>query len=124
MEKTLAELRQHTDREIVVRLKAPRKQRVYENTIQDALNDDIHCLVTYNSIAAIEALMEGVPAIVLGQNAASSLCSNSLEKIEAPYKPSEDQVYYLLCNLAYCMFTQHEILDGRAWRMLEDWYTK
>ena len=124
MEKTLAELKQHTDREIVIRLKAPRKQRVYVNTIQDALRDDIHCLVTYNSIAAIEALMEGVPAIVLGQNAASSLCSNSLSKIETPYKPSEDQVYYLLCNLAYCMFTQHEILDGRAWRMLEEWYSK
>jgi len=124
MEKTLAEIKKHTDREVVIRLKAPRKQRVYVNTIQEALNDDIHCLVTYNSIAAIEALMEGVPAIVLGQNAASSLCSNSLSKIESPYKPSEDQVYYLLCNLAYCMFTQGEILDGRAWHLLEEWYSK
>ena len=124
MEKTLSEIAEHTDRKVVVRLKAPRKQRVYVNTIQEALNDDIHCLVTYNSIAAVEALMEGVPAIVLGQNAASSLCSNTLDKIEHPKKPSEDEVYYLLCNLAYCMYTQHEILDGRAWRMLEEWYAQ
>lgn len=124
MENTLAEIKKHTDREIVIRLKKSRKERVFEDTIQDALQDDVHCLVTYNSIAAIEALMEGKPAFVLGQNAASPLCSNDLSKLETPLIPSEDEVMYLLSNLAYHMFTVTELHDGTAWRMVQEWYSK
>ena len=124
METTLTEIKKHTDREIVVRLKKSRKERVLQHTIQDALQDDIHCLVTYNSIAAIEALMEGKPAVVLGQNAASSLCSNDLSKIENPLVPTPDEVMYLLSNLAYHMFTVTELHDGTAWKMVQEWHSK
>ena len=124
METTLAEIKKHTDREVVVRLKKSRKERVFNDTIQDALQDDVHCLVTYNSIAAIEALMEGKPAFVLGQNAASPLCSNDLSKLETPLIPSEDEVMYLLSNLAYHMFTVTELQNGDAWRLIQEWHSK
>jgi hypothetical protein len=124
METTLAEIKKYTDREIVVRLKKSRKERVYEDTIQQALQDDVHCLVTYNSIAAIEALMEGKPAFVLGQNAASPLCLNDLSRLENPLYPSQDEVMYLLSNLAYHMFTQSELQNGEAWRLIQEWYSK
>ena len=124
METTLAEIKKYTDREIVVRLKKSRKERVYEDTIQQALQDDVHCLVTYNSIAAIEALMEGKPAFVLGQNAASPLCLNDLSRLENPLCPSQDEVMYLLSNLAYHMFTQSELQNGEAWRLIQEWYSK
>lgn len=124
MENTVSEIKKHTDREVVVRLKKSRKERVFEDTIQDALQDDVHCLVTYNSIAAIEALMEGKPAFVLGQNAASPLCLNDLSKIETPLYPSEDEVMYLLSNLAYHMFTVTELQNGTAWKLIQEWYSK
>ena len=124
MDNTLSLIKKHTDREIVVRLKKSRKERIYQDTIQQALQDDVHCLVTYNSIASIEALMEGKPAFVLGQNAGSPLCLNDLSKIETPLYPSQDEVMYLLSNLAYHQFTQAELQNGDAWRLVQEWYNK
>ena len=124
METTIKEIEKYTDRPIEIRLKKTRKERVLEETIQKALQDDVHCTVTYNSIAAVESLMEGKPAFVLGQNAASPLCSNDLSLLETPVIPTEDEVYYLLCNLAYHQFTQGELQDGTAWRLLQEWYSK
>ena len=124
MKTTLSEIKKHTDREIVVRLKKTRKERVLEDTIQTALQDDVHCLVTYNSIAAIEALMEGKPAFVLGQNAASPLCLNDLSKLENPLYPSQDEVMYLLSNLAYHQYNVTELQNGDAWRLVQEWYSK
>ena len=45
------ELKNYNHREIIIRRKLP-TDRISTNTIQDALADDVHCLVTYNSIAA------------------------------------------------------------------------
>lgn len=124
MNNTVNEIKKYTDRPIEIRLKKTRKERVFEDTIQQALKNDIHCVVTYNSIAAVEALMEGKPAFVLGQNAASPLCLNDLSKIETPLIPTEDEVYFLLCNLAYHQFTQGELQDGTAWQLLQEWYSQ
>ena len=124
MENITAEIKKYSDRPIEVRLKKTRKERVFEDTIQQALQDDVHCIVTYNSIAAVEALMEGKPAFVLGQNAASPLCLNDLSKIETPLKPTEDEVLFLLSNLAYHQYTQVELQDGTAWRLLQEWYSQ
>jgi hypothetical protein len=82
----------------------------------------VHCVVTYNSIVAVEALMEGKPAFVLGQNAASPLCSNDLSQIEAIKYPTQEEVMYLLSNLAYHQFNIHEISTGSAWVTLQQWY--
>ena len=42
----------------------------------------MHCPVTYNSIAAVEALMEGKPALVLGQKCYSTVCETEIANIE------------------------------------------
>ena len=122
LDNTLEKIAEYTDREVVVRLKPERKERIYTNTIQEALQDDVHCVVTYNSIVAVEALMEGKPAFVLGQNAASPLCSNDLSQIEAIKYPTQEEVMYLLSNLAYHQFNIHEISTGSAWVTLQQWY--
>lgn len=120
MQQTIAELKQHTDREIVVRLKQGRSVRQSTDTMQMALEQDIWCLVTYSSIAAGEALLCGKPAITLGPNAAGMLCSNSLSEIEKPFVPSMDQVEDWARHIAYCQFTEPEMRDGTAWRILND----
>jgi hypothetical protein len=40
--------------------------------------NDVYCVVTYNSIAALEALNFGKPAIALGPNCATAVCNTSL----------------------------------------------
>ena len=119
LDQTILELRKHTDRNIVVRLKPARTARVH-NALQDALLDDVHCLITFNSIAAVEALLAGIPAITLGPNAAQSLCSNSLSMIENPYVPSLDEVDALARHLSYAQFNLTELTNGYAWEILNE----
>jgi len=72
------ELKQYTDRPIEVRLKPTRTDRIKDQSLEAALDNNVHCLITYNSIAALEALMVGKPAITLGPNCASLVCNTSL----------------------------------------------
>lgn len=118
MQQTIDEIKRFTDREIVVRLKQGRSVRQTTDTMQMALSNDIFCLVTYSSIAAGEALLFGKPAIVLGPSAAAPLCSNHLKYIENPFIPSLDQVEAWARHIAYCQFTEPEMRDGTAWRIL------
>jgi hypothetical protein len=120
LEKVQAEVRACTDRPIVIRTKQPRSARVNDDTMEMALDRDVHCLVTFSSIAAGEALLLGKPAITLGPNAAAPVCSHSLTEIENPYCPSNDEREAWARNLAYCQFTEVEMRDGTAWRILND----
>ena len=120
MEETLLELKKHTDRNIVIRLKQSREVRVHTDTLEDALSKDVHCLITFNSIAATEALLLGKPAITLGPNAAHFLCKHSLADIEKPYIPSLDEVEEWAAHLAYGQFTELEMRNGYAWSILNE----
>jgi hypothetical protein len=115
---TMAELQRHTDRPIEIRLKRTREERLRTDTMESALADDVHCLITYNSVAAVEAVMLGRPAICLGPNAAGVVCSQALSDIESPRVPSEDEREAWLRHLSYSQFTFAEMADGTAWRIL------
>ena len=120
MEETLLELKQHTDRNIVIRLKQSREVRMHTDTLEDALSKDVHCLITFNSIAATEALLLGKPAITLGPNAAHFLCKHSLADVEDLYVPTLDEVEEWAANLAYSQFTELEMRNGYAWSILNE----
>ena len=108
-----------SDRPIVVRHKQGRSTRLTDDTIEMALSKDVYCLVTFSSIAAGEALLNGKPAIALGPNAAAALCSQSLDDIEKPYIPTLDEVEHWAAHLSYCQFTEPEMRNGTAWRILQ-----
>lgn len=110
--KRLAKL---TDREIVTRLKVRRGDR-NQNTIYEAFEDDIWCVVTYNSIAAAEAIAYGIPAIALAPTAAAPVCSHELGDIESPRREDPDLIYQWLSSLAYGQFHVEEMVNGHAWR--------
>ena len=99
-------------------MKPIRSERISTDTIEDALSDDVHCLITYNSIAAVEALVNGKPAITLGPNAASSLAGNDLSQVEKLPVHDKDTMTAFMAHLSYCQFTHQEMLDGTAWRMI------
>ena len=114
------EIKKYSDRPIVIRTKQGRSARVNDDTMEMALDRDVHCLITFSSIAAGEALLHGKPAITLGPNAAAPLCSQSLSAIENPFRPSLEEVEAWARHIAYCQFTEVEMRDGTAWRILND----
>lgn len=125
VEKTVAELKKHTDRKIIVRDKVGRVLRVGDNSVPVQLvNEKIHCLVTYNSIAAVEALSCGVPAIATAPGSASKLCTKNISDIESPFYPDEDKVVAWQNWLAYCQYTPKEMSDGTAIRLIEELHAK
>lgn len=123
VEDTIAELRKHTDREIIVRDKAERRgDRVRGNSIYyQFIEDDIHSVVTYNSIAAIEAIGFGVPAFTLAPTAADSLCLKDLSMIEHPLRADEEKVTAWQNWLGYCQYTPTEMSNGTAFRIIEEY---
>lgn len=116
----IEELKKYTDRPIEVRLKPTRSERVSTMTMEQALANDVYCMVTYNSIAATEALILGKPAIALGPNAATVLCNTRLSEIEKLNIPSKDEMIAFIAHLSYAQFTQKELQNGFAWNILND----
>ena len=115
---TIATIKQHTDREIVIREKGSRTERTQKQTIYEALDDDIFCMVTYQSIAAVEAVAYGIPVFTLAPSAAKQVSLQDLSLIETPYYPDEGLVRQWCNSLAYGQFTLEEMLYGDAWCMV------
>ena len=115
----LAEIHARTDREVVVRRKPGRTARTTDDSMVHALSQDVHCLITFSSIAAGEALLNGKPAITLGPNAAAALCSQTLDAINDPYIPTLDEVEAWAAHIAYCQFNETEMRNGTAWGILQ-----
>lgn len=118
---TMAAIRAHTDRPVVIRERAPKRQ---DRTIHDPLNrvlaDDVHCLVTFNSIAAVEAIVAGVPAIVLAPtHAAQPVASTQIQDIENPMWPDQSLREAWAHSLAYQQYHVKEMRNGTAMRMID-----
>jgi len=120
LDNTINEIKKYTDRPIVVRLKQERQIRATVDTIWQAL-EYAYCLVTYNSIAATEALLYGVPAIALApNNAAKMLCNTSISEIENLNRPTNDEILAFAAHLSYCQFTAEEMRSGFAWKIIDE----
>lgn len=117
VENTIATLTANSDREIVIREKAGRAERT-NDTIYDALNDDIWAVVTYNSVAAVEAIQSGIPAFSMAPTAASVVSSTDLTQIENPPRLDEELIQRWLWSLAYGQFSVTELLTGTAWQLV------
>lgn len=112
-------IQQHTDRPVEVRTKpANRIDRVQTNTFEQAIADDVFAVVTYNSIAAVESILHGIPVFTLAPNAAQPVASQDLTQIENPYYADKDKLYAWACHLAYGQFHVAELRNGTAMKIL------
>ena len=117
---TVDKIKQHTDRPVVVRRRAPlRIDRIQNDTLEQALQD-AHALVTFNSNAAVESVLMGVPVFTLAPNAAEPVGLQDLSQIEAPYYPEQDKLYAWASSLAYSQFHNTELANGSALKILQD----
>ena len=104
----IAELGSYTDRPVVVKPKD-------EGDLRPALQD-CFVLVAHQSNAATEAVLHGVPAIVLGQSAAAPVARTRIADVENPnYAEREPWCY----GLAYHQWTLDEMREGRCWEMVD-----
>ncbi len=81
---------------------------------------DAYALVTFSSNAAVDAILSGVPAFVLGPGIARPVSNTDLSKINDPWFPSEKERLQWCYDLAYCQWRVAEIEDGSLWRHLKD----
>jgi hypothetical protein len=118
---TVNSIKQFTDRPIEIRERAPKRiDRTVTDTLQQALDNDVFALVTFNSVAAIESIFHGIPAFTLAPaNAASPVALQNLSQIESPYYPSLDKLYAWGCHLAYGQAHTSELKNGKALELLQ-----
>lgn len=116
----VAKIQAATDRPIEIRERMKnRTDRMFENPLTQALAQDVHALVTFNSVAATEAILNGVPAFALApSNAARPVANTDLVQIENPYYPDRDKLMAWCHHLAYGQFHLRELRDGRAFDIL------
>jgi hypothetical protein len=126
--KTMRLLKQHTRREIVYRPKpswgrawplrgfkfSPPKTKLFVEL------PTVFTLVTFGSNAAIEALLCGVPAVVLGDGLCRPLAGTSLKRIERPCIPPELDRLQFFYDMAYCQWTLEEMQSGLVWEHLRE----
>jgi hypothetical protein len=108
-ERTVAELKKYTKRKIFVS----------DKETKEPLADRIkgaHALVTHGSNAATEAAIMGCPVFTSPDCAAALVGQTDLSKIETPVYPDRTKWAH---SLAYCQFSEKELVDGTLWRLME-----
>ena len=108
IERTVKEIKKHTDRKIIIRDKESKLP--LDRELQNA-----HCLVAHGSIAAIEAVVMGCPVFVNKMSAARFVGQTDFSKIETPVYPDRDK---WLHSLAYTQFNEAELVNGTLWKLL------
>lgn len=122
VKQTIETIKQYTDRPVEVRERAAKRiDRIANDTLQNALDNDVFALVTYNSVAAIESIFHGIPAFTMAPaNAASPVSLQDLSQIDTPYYADYDKLYAWACHLSYGQFHIKELKDGTARKILEN----
>ena len=92
-------------------------------TLGDLLKIPAYALVTHGSHAGIDAILAGVPAIVLGDGAAAPVSGTDLADLMDPATlsfPDREKRFSWLSALAWWQYTVPEMTDGAAWRFLRE----
>lgn len=116
---TKANIAKHIDLPIEVRYKGTRSGRNNEYSIYDALDSGVFATIAFNSIAAFESILYGVPAFVSVPCCASPLANVDLSKLSDPWKPDAELITAQAKTLSYGQFTIPEIESGQALKIIE-----
>ncbi len=124
--RVIAEIKAYTNRPVIYRPKPSWRDAVPIDGTEFSrppilLADELkRCfvLVTYSSNAAVDAVLAGVPAIVLGPGIARPVASRSVADVYDPYWPPDKVRHQWLADLAYCQWTTEEMASGAMWNVL------
>ena len=115
-------IKQLTDRPVEVRQRAHKRiDRVATAPLSQALANDVHALVTFNSVAAVESIFAGVPAFVLAPtHVAAPVANTTLDSIEDPVWADQDLIDAWCHSMAYGQYHVKELRNGTAFRMMQE----
>ena len=117
---TTEKIKTYSNLPIEIRVKGARSERNHGYSIYDAFNSGVYATVSFNSIASLESVLYGIPAFVSVPCAASPLVSTDLSTLANPFKPELDVIKKQCYTLAYGQYTQNEILNGTAWKIINE----
>lgn len=122
----IEEIRKHSDLPIIYRPKPSWKEAVPIRGAEfsgrekaQSINQDLwgaHCLITHGSNACFEALIAGVPVIVLGNGVAKVVSRQSVADVMELTRPKREQFF---ANLAYYQWTEKEMASGECWNFMK-----
>lgn len=124
--KVVAKIKTISNRTIVYRPKPSWKDAVpvsgaRYSTAADSIEDvlsNAHVLVTHGSNACFEAILMGVPCIIIGEAVAKPISSSRLSDVDKPFMATEEQRIAWVSSLMYCQWTMQEFATGEAWQYL------
>jgi hypothetical protein len=94
---------------------------VFNQPLSEVLTKDIHALVTFNSVAAVESILAGVPAFVMApSHVAKPVANTDLTKIDDPFYPDNDLLMAWCHSMAYGQYHVRELKNGTAFRMMQE----
>ena len=114
---TTRKLRELTDKEIIFR-PHPKVKSIKPSLGKQLKN--AFAVVTYNSTAAYEAILKGVPVFCDPCAAYASLCDTDLAGIETPKSRAKFTRQKLFDRLAYAQWTLEELTTPEPLRLLID----
>jgi len=118
---TVARIQDLTDRPIKIRHRpASRTTRMIEDTLVQALSQDINAVVTFISSSSVESVLHDIPVISLGPSACVKMCPWTLDQVDAVPDIDAEVKEAWMRHLSYCQFTEHEMLSGQAWQILQE----
>lgn len=92
-----------------------------EKTSIDSSLKDASLVITYGSIASVDAIKAGIPCVVLGNAPARDVSSTSLTKgLKSPVWASREDREQWAANLSYCQWRPSELQDGTAWASIKE----
>ena len=130
---TIAKIKKHTNRPIVVRAHpGDKKAKQYlklnypnvtiseKHIIEDLQN--AWATIVYNSSPAVASAIEGVPVFVTDPNPCVSqaydICNTDLSQIENPLMPDRQQ---WIEKISMCHFNFDDLRKGIAWNIIKDY---
>lgn len=117
---TTEKIKTYSNLPIEVRVKGARSERNHGYSIYSAFDTGVYATVSFNSIASLESVLYGIPAFISVPCAASPLASTDLSMLKNPYKPTLETITKQCKTLAYGQFREEEILNGTAWKILNE----
>ena len=119
---TVATIKTYTNLPVEIRERAPKRiDRVQYQPLSQLLIKDVHALVTFNSVAAVESILAGVPAFVLApSHVATPVGNTDLAKIDNPFYPDRDLLDAWCHSMAYGQYHVKELANGTAFRMMQE----
>lgn len=120
--KLVKQIRSTTRNEIIYRPKPSwkGKEPIEDTTFSDGGSIDevlknAWCLITHGSNACFEAMLSGIPSIVIGEAVMAPISSTSIEELHSLRMASDKERQQMLNFLGYHQWTMEEMVNGEMW---------